>query len=186
MPSRHGKYPTQEEYEAALEDGIQRVRAGASQKSTAALLGLSRTTLARRIQGHQTLADKTEASMKLSRSQETELIGWTHASEASGITASHSKVRQLATRLQAASGADARAGKNWVGRFIKRHKDVIHSMSPSPIEQARIDGAKRHVIAPWFERLQRLIDTFGIVPANIWNMDETGLQEDENTIQRVI
>ena len=49
--------------------------------------------------------------MKLSRGQETELISWIHASEVSGITASHGKAKHLVTRLQAASGADAETDK---------------------------------------------------------------------------
>ena len=56
-------------------------------------------------------------------------------------------------------------------------------MTPSSFEHSRIEGAKRYVTSPWFERLKELIDIFDIVLANIWDMGEAGLQAGKNTIQ---
>jgi len=168
MPIRHGKYPIQAEYEVALENSVKRVRAGASQKSTTALFQLSCSILTRRVQGHQTHAEKIVAAVKLSRGQETELIGRIYAFEASGITASLIKERQLATQLPVASGADTRTGKYSVEGFVERRKDGINSMTPSLIEQARIDDANKHIIAPWFECLKGLIDTSTLFLQTSW------------------
>ena len=65
-------------------------------------------------------------------------------------------------------------GQHWVSRFITRHKD---SVVPQKVLDADRQAAENQdVITSWFEALHKVIAEYGIVPEDIWNMDETGFR----------
>ena len=65
-------------------------------------------------------------------------------------------------------------GKHWVTRFITRHG---YTVVPQKVLDANRQAAEnQEIITSWFEALQNVISTHGILPEDIWNMDETGFR----------
>ena len=65
-------------------------------------------------------------------------------------------------------------GQHWVSRFVTRHK---YSVVPQKVLDADRQAAENQdVITSWFEALHKVIAEYGIVPEDIWNMDETGFR----------
>ena len=65
-------------------------------------------------------------------------------------------------------------GQHWVTRFITRHG---YTVVPQKVLDADRQAAEnQEVIISWFEALQKVISDNGILPEDIWNMDETGFR----------
>ena len=65
-------------------------------------------------------------------------------------------------------------GQHWVNRFITRHG---YSVVPQKVLDADRQAAEnQEVITSWFEALHTVISTYGIIPEDIWSMDETGFR----------
>ncbi|KID81054.1 transposase [Metarhizium guizhouense ARSEF 977] len=61
-------------------------------------------------------------------------------------------------------------GSKWVGRFIKR-------VLPSKVLDANRQASENvEILNEYFQKLKAVIEANGIVPEDIWNMDETGFQ----------
>ena len=63
-------------------------------------------------------------------------------------------------------------GKHWVSRFLARNP-VLQSKLAKNIEAARKEVTEAQ-LENWFNEFKRVVDEFGILPENIYNMDETG------------
>ena len=65
-------------------------------------------------------------------------------------------------------------GYNWTIRFLKRYnyKTFLQRL----VNRDRKDAEDLVVITEYFEKLHELIATYGIIPEDIWNMDETGFR----------
>ena len=65
-------------------------------------------------------------------------------------------------------------GKNWVSRFIKRHKDKIKLsyLTPADIACKRADNLYQYKL--FYELLKEKIEKYEIEVHNIYNMDEKG------------
>ncbi len=81
----------------------------------------------------------------------------------------------LQKRRSANAPGDApRVGQRWVTRFIQRHNFLIQAQ--------KIRDKERHlaededIVKEYFQKLQNIIQKYGITPESIWNMDETGFQ----------
>jgi hypothetical protein len=66
------------------------------------------------------------------------------------------------------------AGKNWVDRFIKRHKIDLLSrwVSGMDTQRKRADSAFKYSL--YFELLRRKIEQYNVDPRHIYNMDKKG------------
>ena len=92
-----------------------------SYKDVSELFGVSKTTLFSRSKGN-TLSHQAGAHSALSCLQETELIAQINAYAKRGTLLTPAHVLALAEAV-----CGLKLGRNWAGRFIKRHKDVISS-----------------------------------------------------------
>ena len=95
-------------------------------------------------------------------------------------------VHRFASEILRRSGDNQTLGINWIRRFIKRHRNLIKAKSGRLIEMARLKAMTEANITPWFERLRTVVDQYNILSSRIYNMDETGFQEGENTKSKVI
>ena len=64
-------------------------------------------------------------------------------------------------------------GKEWIARFIKRHK-TLQVQFGRRIESQRMDGATEPVIQAWFDAYKEVVKELGIEEKNTYNMDESG------------
>jgi Tc5 transposase DNA-binding domain/DDE superfamily endonuclease len=62
---------------------------------------------------------------------------------------------------------------NWLARFIKRHPE-LGSLIVKPIEKPRSDACTREIFKKWFDIFNQHMQQYKPIPANIYNIDETG------------
>ncbi|KAM7189104.1 hypothetical protein V8F33_010225, partial [Rhypophila sp. PSN 637] len=74
-------------------------------------------------------------------------------------------------------------GARWIDRFLGRHPQVKTQPS-SPLEEERARGSTQEAYKDYFQRLDTQIKSKGVVPMNISNMDEHGMQEGETKTRR--
>src|SRR5699024_8672333 len=76
-------------------------------------------------------------------------------------------------------------GGHWINRFIKRHPELKSKYSGRyDYQRAKCEDSK--LIKAWFARVQETIEKYGILPKDIYNMDETGFQMDVASTSKVI
>lgn len=73
-------------------------------------------------------------------------------------------------------------GKEWANSFMKRHKDILSERVSKNITYARA-STDAEVIDKFFGHLEKELE--GIPGENIWNYDETNVQDDTGS-QKVI
>jgi hypothetical protein len=64
-------------------------------------------------------------------------------------------------------------GENWTRNFINRHS-TLKSKFSRKYDYQRAKNEDLKVIREWFQRVQRIIQEFGILEQDIYNFDETG------------
>ena len=87
--------------------------------------------------------------------------------------------------LASSSGASTQGGYSWISRFLRRRLEVISKIGKK-IDTLRVKNTNPEVLQPWFERLRTVIQRINVTPANMWNIDETGIALGVCTNQRVI
>jgi hypothetical protein len=143
-------------------------------RAIATSYGVSRDTLARRARGGLSHAQAHQTSLLLSSEQEELLVRWILDLERAGHPPNHTQIREFVALICRASGSPTNVGKNWVPRFLQRHPD-IKSKVGRKIESLRIQNTTPAALEDWFQLFQRVQDQYQVKPANIWNMDETGI-----------
>lgn len=68
-----------------------------------------------------------------------------------------------------------RMGESWPKRFLKRHPDLKMKKTVG-LEKARAKALNQTVVNEFFDMLADLITEYRILPENIYNMDEKGIQ----------
>ena len=76
-------------------------------------------------------------------------------------------------------------GHRWVDRFLKRHKRIKTKKSVL-LERSRTRGSTKATYEDFYNRLDFQLRSKRILPRNITNMDEHGMQEVETTAGTVI
>ena len=76
-------------------------------------------------------------------------------------------------------------GKDWVGRFLRRHHELV-SVRPRSIDAVRVKDTSPERLQRWFDDLKKVLAEFNIKPENIYNMDESGSAIGEKEVRRCI
>ena len=76
-------------------------------------------------------------------------------------------------------------GRDWVTRFIQWHNE-LSSIHPRSIELARVKDISLERLQRWFNDLHDAIEKYGILPENMYNVDETGFAIGEREASKVI
>jgi hypothetical protein len=146
----------------------------------AKVLGLSRATLIRRINGGKTRAEAREPQQKLSKAEEKALEEWIVQLTMTGHPAKKEFIREMAEEIRNRRYAEIENASNvipiplsWVGQFMTRHPHLRILMARS-IESARIKDIIVAVIQEWFMQFQATVEGNQITLENMYNMDETG------------
>jgi len=139
--------------------------------------GISRRTLTRRYNGGLTRRESNINRQALSPDEEYALTKWVEHLSCTGHPVHHSFLRDLAheirkPRLELSGTVTNQLGKHWVSRFLARHPSLQSKVAKS-IEAARKEVTEKQ-LQSWFTTFKRVIDEHGIVPENVYNMDETG------------
>ena len=97
----------------------------------------------------------------------------------------HMGVRILQQREKLANAHDVILGKHWITRFLDRHPHLASKFS-TQVKKQRIVSSNPKILRGAFEILGPLIRQFNILPQNVYNMDEKGLQMGKSARVKVI
>jgi hypothetical protein len=159
--------------EKDLQNAIQDIIGGMSQRDAAKRWGIPRPTLCGRLRGKQPKKNAFEPLQRLSVAQERHLCGWILVQDAAGNAPSHNQVREMAAKVAEANGDFEPIGKNWLAGFLQRNPEV-KTLRGKRIDLKRVNGASTDAIQEFFRRLA-LPALRDIPPKHQYNMDETGL-----------
>jgi hypothetical protein len=166
-----------EEKELCMQNAIERVKNGESARSVAATYRLNHVTLSRRVRNNQyTIQGPTKLRL-LSPEAEDFVCDWIISEEVGGRAPTTRQLRSFIALVLQEDNLPVTIGHKWVDRFRHRHQNRIRLKKNRLIVYKKVMTSRLDEIEHWFRRLQRIIEARGITPSNIWNMDETGLQE---------
>jgi hypothetical protein len=138
-----------------------------------------------------------EAEQILSHAEEKELVRWITRLTITGYAPRHLTLREMAEevgnrRVKQINDPSiqlvtyAPIGHQWIPRFLCRHLELASVMTRR-IDAPRIKDASPEALQKWFEKLDRVMEEFGIEWGNIYNMDESGFAiGDVEVTKRVI
>ena len=128
---------------AALQNGTE-----PSLRKAAAAHGVSKTTLAMRVNGYRDRRAAHEKQMLLTVQQEETLVNWIRTLEAQSFALRHDLLRQMVLTL--IGGRVPRApGKKWITRFCARH-DLVTVFSRR-LDCNRAWNNDPVIITEWFQ-----------------------------------
>jgi hypothetical protein len=142
-------------------------------------LGVSRTTLRRRVKGGKTRKEAREPAQLLTQQEEKALADWITSATAAGHPITHRYIKDMAQGIRE-SRADVQPeylrpiGKNWMGAFLQRHSHLKTKLARA-IEAARMKEVTREQVINFNNEFRKIIQEKNIKLENIYNCDETGI-----------
>ena len=174
------------ENETAIIEALDAIKFGTYKNASEAsrALGISRTTLYRRVKGNPSRSSARVKQQLLTEVEENTLVKYIQQLTRVGYPLTYGMLRELVVEIKKnhdALGAspticsikEIRIGQDWIPRFIKRHPR-IKSVIGRRIEANRMEGIKKDTLNAYFAEIERTIKHFNIDKSNIYNMDETG------------
>jgi hypothetical protein len=162
-----------------------------SLRSAAKRFDVSRSKLTARWNGRGSRVEAHETRQKLSSAQEEVLKNWIKSLAHRSIPLSPSAVAEYASTILGEPVSEA-----WVRKFHAQHTN-LKAQWTTGLESCRAKSLNRAQVSEFFNILQELITVYNIVPSNMYNMDEKGIQlgvgkrtlvlvdRDQKTVQQV-
>jgi hypothetical protein len=141
-----------------------------SLRSAAAQFDVSRSKLTAWYNGRKTRVAANVGRQRLSPAQETVLSDWIRAVGRCGIPMSLPAVAQHASTILGEP-----VSESWATRFRARHPELSARWSTG-LECCRAKALNHTQVTNFFDILTDLITEYKIIPENIYNMDEKGIQ----------
>jgi hypothetical protein len=150
-------------------------------QATANLYSVDRTTLRRRFNGEQQSISesRSETSRRLSDAQEAVLIDFINRLTNTSLPPTSQIVKNVAEEL-----CNMTVGKNWVGDFTRRHKDVLHSGYLRSIDNKRLNAENGVLIQKFYDQVS-VYNYFYIILRAIANFQGSSMQEWRNTTSQL-
>jgi DDE superfamily endonuclease/Tc5 transposase DNA-binding domain/helix-turn-helix, Psq domain len=158
-------------------------------RKAAAAFDVPYATLRGRVVGRVSRQQSQITSRKLQPTEEAALIQWIESMDDRGMSPTIGYIRQMADLLLRERGSlvllDASVtavadehntvGEKWVRRFLDRQPGLKSKYSRKyDYQRALCEDPK--VVLAWFQRVQKTIESNGILDCDIYNFDETGFQ----------
>ena len=149
-----------------------------NREQAAVAVGISETTLRRRLKGGKTQAEAREAQQLLTCQEEKALVDWISHATASSNPVPHQYIKEMAEAIRANRVEQEHTflcplGTTWMEAFLGRHPQLKTKLSRA-IEAARVKDVNREQILKFNEEFQKVIHEKNIKLQNIYNSDETG------------
>lgn len=106
----------------------------------------------------------------LTDAQETILAKWVKVQGRRGIPMTYESVAHCANEI-----SGQKVGESWPKRFVKRHPE-LKMKKTTGLEKARAKALNQFAVNGFFDMLTNVIEEYSILPENIYNMDEKGIQ----------
>jgi hypothetical protein len=140
-------------------------------------LGVSKTTLIRRLRGGKSRSEGQETNQLLTAQEEKALATWISTSTLAGNPVHHDFIREMAEKLIKQRILDSQVipqvGPSWVPSFLRHHRYFKTKMTRA-IETARLKHVTREQVLHFNSEFRRIIQEHKICIENIFNVDETG------------
>lgn len=124
--------------------------------------------------------------------QEKELVAYLKEMEARLFGLTMMECRKLAFQLAEANGyahcfnkQNEMAGKEWMRKFLERNSE-LSIRKPEATSGARAMGFNKVAVAQFFKLLQDTLDKYKLTPAQIYNVDETGITVNPKGASKII
>jgi hypothetical protein len=150
-----------------------------SLREAASLFDVNACTIKSRLLKKPTQKDHGARCRLFSKPEETVLLEWIHEAIDRGFPARIDMLRNMALEIiqqRAAPGSlplGPALGKNWHTRFLARYPDLSLKFSRN-LDEERARCNNHETLSNWFKLVQETCEKYGIVPEDIYNMDETG------------
>jgi hypothetical protein len=168
------------EREEVMQNAIARVRdkTYATAHEAANALGVSKSSLTRRLKGRLSRREAKEPQQLLTKEEENTLANWISTSTTTGNPVQHSFIREMADKLRKYRVDQEDQflppiGASWVPQFLGRHRHITTKMSHT-IETARVKEVTKEQVLHFNKELRGVIQERDIKLENVYNADETG------------
>ena len=150
--------------------------------ATAVAFDLPKSTLAYRMSGQRVSRQKAHVDQQLlTEAEERALVRWIKRLDDWGFPPRLDMVKEMARMLVgkkkegliSMEGGSIGLGKNWLSRFLDRHKDIASRYS-SNLERQRAYANDPKTINDYFRKYNRIRIQHAIEPEDIYNLDEKG------------
>ena len=133
-----------------------------------------------RVAGRQTRSGRPKNNQRLTSDQEEALNIYLRRLDQIGLCARLPFVHNAVNSILARSHTDPttsppKIGEHWVRRWRARNPNWF-KVKQKPLDLVRAAAQDIVDIEEWFASFKATCDEEGILPSNIWNMDETGLR----------
>lgn len=137
---------------------------------------ISKSTLQRRTNGGQSIQEFNASKQKLTPAEEHVLVNFILESANRGFPLDHKAIQHHANAIRESRlGGDCeKCGKAWVSRFLDRHRDTIQTHWSKPLDTQRAKSLNPEAVASWFEIVRKFIVEEGVLPTQLYAMDESG------------
>ena len=140
--------------------------------AAARVYDVPRSTLRDRVNGALAKPTTRAHNHKLTQLDEDVLTKWVISMDDRGAAPRPPMVRVMANILLTATGTDT-VGVNWVGNYIKR-TPALQTRFSRRYNYARAEQEDPRILREWFQRVEATMNSYGILPDDIYNFDETG------------
>lgn len=175
------------EHEHAKPKGVAKM----SLRKVAEKYKVARSTLSALFNGkRESISTFNASKQKLSVSEERLLVDYIKESANLGFPFVHRDLEAFADAVIQArteDGSEAeKVGKSWVFRFLERHETELQAHWSRPLDTQRANALNPTAVQAWFDLVEKFIVKLGVLPENIYGMDESGFPPSHQGRQRVI
>jgi hypothetical protein len=145
-------------------------------------------TIVNRYKGGRSQGEANEEKQKLTPAEEALLASFILESADHGFPRSLRDIENYANLIQQGRlGNRYKAvGESWAARFLDRHRDLLQTHWSKPLDTQRARAMNPEAKKKWFELLEKFVIDAGILPENLYAMDETGCPPSNQGTERVV
>lgn len=138
--------------------------------------------------GQQTLTEHAASRQKVTPAEECILVTFIKESADIGFPLNHTSIEIFANAiLHARLGSEYEpVGPSWIYTFLARHHDKLQTHWSRPLDTQRARALNPEAVKHWFSLVKQWIVDNGILPKNIYGMDESGFPPALQGRQRVV
>ena len=169
------------DYETGLSDAVEffRQNSGAKHALVARNFEVSRDTLRRRVNGGRPAQGRPATVSNLSKAEEEALCDYVDSLiklqlpvfKIHVTDAANSIIKEHSSKLDTQPHT---VGLHWTTRFLLRHKYTAQRLQV--IAKKRKAAENTENVLQWFGELEFVLEHYGILPEDIWKIDETGFR----------
>jgi hypothetical protein len=149
---------------------------------------VSKSTLQRLVNGGISMSAFNASKQRLIPAEERIIVDFCLESADRGFPLTVTNVYKCADNILTVQLGDDHPplGHNWVNNFLTRHRDELQTHWSKPLDTQRGQALNPTNVKLWFDMVKEHIMDTGILPGNIYGMDESGFPPSDQGTQRVI